>query len=162
MYHYLLELVSSWQKCSLDPFLCNFHFDCTQYTTVSPMRREQFCKRLINVVKASKFNIDRPLTSMVSKTALPNILEIVPKNCIFSKDWWEVWIGKIALRTKTKCPQQCGVISRECFSLKIKISVRRNVRLDIDERFLQLLKILSDYFFRRTNEMRMKYLIKKM
>jgi hypothetical protein len=59
MYHYLLELVSSWQKCSLDPFLCKFHFDRTQYTTVSSMRREQFCKRLINVVKASKFNIDR-------------------------------------------------------------------------------------------------------
>ena len=36
-------------------------------------------------VAASKFNIDHPLTSTTSKTALPNILKIASKNCIFSK-----------------------------------------------------------------------------
>ena len=77
------------------------------------------------------------------------------KKLHFSKDWCEVWIVG-GDHTKTKCPQQeqWGVISRECFSLKIKINVRRNARLDNDERFLQLLKILSDYFFRRTNKIR--------
>ena len=58
--------------------------------------------------RASKFNIDRPLTSMASETALPYILEIASNQCIYSKDWWEVWIvGRD--RTKTKSPQQWGV-----------------------------------------------------
>jgi hypothetical protein len=37
-------------------------------------------------VAASKFNIDRPLTSMASKTACTNILKMASNQCICSKD----------------------------------------------------------------------------
>ena len=47
-------------------------------------------------------NLRPPLSSVTSKTALPNILKIASKNCKFSKDWWEIWIiGRDC--TKTKC-----------------------------------------------------------
>ena len=39
---------------------------------------------------AKKINLKHPLTSMVSKMALPNILKIASNQCISSKDWWEV------------------------------------------------------------------------
>ena len=41
-------------------------------------------------VAASKFNLKCPLTSMASKTALPNILMVASNQCICSKDWWEL------------------------------------------------------------------------
>ena len=74
---------------------------------------QTFRKKLLQnfEVAASKFNIDHPLTSMVSKTALPNISKIASKKCIFSKDWWEVWIVG-GDRTKTKWPQQWGVFCK--------------------------------------------------
>ena len=58
-------------------------------------------------VAASKFNIDRPLTSMASKTARANILKIASNHCICSKDWWELWI--VGRDCKKKSPQQWGV-----------------------------------------------------
>ena len=51
----------------------------------------------------SKFNIDHPLTSMASKTALPYISKIASNQCICSKDWWELWIVSRD-RKKTKSP----------------------------------------------------------
>ena len=64
----------------------------------------KFYFRHTNFFIASKFNIDCPLTSMASKTALPYISKIASNQCICSKDWWEVWIvGRD--RTKTKCPK---------------------------------------------------------
>ena len=55
-----------------------------------------FQKRLQNFeVLTSKFNIERPLTSMTSKTALPNIFKIASNCCIFFKEWrincWGAW-----------------------------------------------------------------------
>ena len=42
------------------------------------------------------------------KTALPYNSKIASNQCICSKDWWEVSI--IIYRTKTKTPQQWGVV----------------------------------------------------
>ena len=55
-----------------------------------------------------KSHLERSLTSMASKTALPNILKIVWNQCISSKDWWKIWIGARDCK-KTKLPQQWGV-----------------------------------------------------
>ena len=41
-------------------------------------------------VETSKFNLKRPLTSMTSKMALPNVLKIVSNQYISSNDSWEV------------------------------------------------------------------------
>ena len=61
-------------------------------------------------VTASKFNIDRPLTSMASKTAHKFFLKIASNQFKFSKYWW-VWILGRG-RKKTKRPQQWGVMSK--------------------------------------------------
>jgi hypothetical protein len=37
-------------------------------------------------VTVSIFNLEHPLTSMASKTALPNILKVASNQCICSKD----------------------------------------------------------------------------
>ena len=55
--------------------------------------------------KISKFNLERPLTSMGAKTALPNILEIALKTNI------QILIGGIRYESsveiaQNKCPQQ--------------------------------------------------------
>ena len=42
-------------------------------------------------VTTSKFKIEHPLTSMASKTALPNIIKMVSNCHIFSKDWYDVY-----------------------------------------------------------------------
>ena len=61
-------------------------------------------------VAASKFNIDRPLTSMASKTALQNISKIASNQCICFKDWWELWIVGRDRKKTPKSPQQWGVL----------------------------------------------------
>jgi hypothetical protein len=45
-----------------------------------------------NLKIQAKLNIEHPLTSMASRTALPNILKIAPNCCIFSKDQYDVYI----------------------------------------------------------------------
>ena len=58
-----------------------------------------------------KIQHERFLTSMASKMAKPNISKIASILWISSKYWWrEVWIVG-GDRTKTKCPQQWGVLS---------------------------------------------------
>ena len=60
--------------------------------------------------------LERLLTSMVSKTALPNILTIASNQSISSKDLYEVRIVSRD-RTKTKRPQELGVINSSLFTL---------------------------------------------
>ena len=83
-------------------------------------------------VAASKFNIDHPLTSMASKTALPYISKIVSNQLICSKDWWKLWIvGRD--RKKTKSPQQWGVkkvvLCREISCSLLRMMIGRNLIL---------------------------------
>ena len=59
-------------------------------------------------VAASKFNLDRPLTSMASKMARTNILKIASNHSKSFKYWWEVWVLGRGCK-KTKGPQQWGV-----------------------------------------------------
>ena len=74
-------------------------------------------------VTASKFDIDIPLTSIVSKMATPNILKIDSNQCISSKLLMKGGMNYIigGNSTKTKYPQQWGVIhklSRGLFRLE--------------------------------------------
>ena len=55
--------------------------------------------------KFSKFNFERPLNSMTSKTAPPNILKLASNQQISPKDLYVVSRDQ----TKTKQPQQPGV-----------------------------------------------------
>jgi hypothetical protein len=68
-----------------------------------------FQKRLPNFeFAASKFNINCPLTSLASKMTHTNILKIFSNQCIYSKDWWELWIVG---RDRKKKPQKFSVVT---------------------------------------------------
>ena len=68
------------------------------------------------VAENSKFNIDRPLTSMASKTALPYISKLASSQLHLFQRLMGGMNCRYRDRTKTKCPKQWGV-SRMCIQL---------------------------------------------
>ena len=78
------------QKCQKSQ---NFDTVCHTLSYFLEVDSQTFLKWLRNFkVVTSKFKVERPLTSMASKTAWPKFLKIASNQCKSSKYWWEVWI----------------------------------------------------------------------
>ena len=70
-----------------------------------------------------KIQLDCPLTSRASKTALPYISKIASNQCICSKDWWELWIvvrNRKKKKKKILSSEECSMTFKNIFAMNIK------------------------------------------